>query len=166
MYPAATAAKSLQSCPTLCDPIDCSSQGSHIPGILQARTLEWVPFPSPMHECQCYSVDLSYPLLSPLCPQDQPLHLSVQFSSVAQSCLTLCDPMNCSTPGLPVHHHLPEFTPNNIHRVISSSVIPFLSCPQSLPASESFPMSQLFTSGGQSTGVSALASLLPKKSQG
>ena len=49
---------------------------------------------------------------------------------------------------------------------ISSSVIPFSSCPQSLPASESFPMSQLFTRGGQSTGVSALASFLPKKSQG
>ena len=47
-----------------------------------------------------------------------------------------------------------------------SSVVPFSSCPQSLPASESFPMSQLFTWGGQSTGVSALASFLPKKSQG
>ena len=42
---------------------------------------------------------------------------SVQFSSVAQSCQTLCDPMNCSTPGLPVHHHLPEFTQTHIHRV-------------------------------------------------
>ena len=52
------------------------------------------------------------------------------------------------------------------HPSISSSVIPFSSCPQSLPASESFPMSQLFTWGGQSTGVSALASFLPKKSQG
>ena len=52
------------------------------------------------------------------------------------------------------------------HPAISSSVIPFSSCPQSLPASESFPMSQLFTWGGQSTGVSALASFLPKKSQG
>ena len=51
------------------------------------------------------------------------------------------------------------------HPAISSSVIPFSSCPQSLPASESFPMSQLFAGGGQSTGVSALASFLPKKSQ-
>ena len=42
---------------------------------------------------------------------------SVQFSSVAQSCPTLCDPMNCSTPGLPVHHHLPEFTQTHVHRV-------------------------------------------------
>ena len=52
------------------------------------------------------------------------------------------------------------------HPAISSSVVPFSSCPQSLPASESFPVSQLFTWGGQSTGISALASFLPKKSQG
>ena len=52
------------------------------------------------------------------------------------------------------------------HPAISSSVVPFSSCPQSLPASESFPMSQLFSWGGPSPGVSALASFLPKKSQG
>ena len=52
------------------------------------------------------------------------------------------------------------------HPAISSSVIPFSSCPQSLPSSESFPVSQLFAWGGQGTGVSALASFLPKKSQG
>ena len=52
------------------------------------------------------------------------------------------------------------------HPAISSSVVPFSSCPQSLPDSESFPMRQLFAWGGQSTGVSALASFLPKKSQG
>ena len=52
------------------------------------------------------------------------------------------------------------------HPAISSSVVPFSSCPQSLPASESFPMSQVFAWGGQSTGVSAWASFLPKKSQG
>ena len=52
------------------------------------------------------------------------------------------------------------------HPAISSFVVPFSSCPQSLPALESFPMSQLFAWGGQSTGVSALASFLPKKSQG
>ena len=73
----------------------------------------------------------------------------VQFSSITQSCLTLCDPMDCSTPGLPVHHQLPEITQTHVHRVsdpaISSSVVPFSSCPQSLPASESFPMSRLFS---------------------
>ena len=45
------------------------------------------------------------------------MEYSVQFSSVAQSCPTLCDPMNCSTPGLPVHHQLPEFTHTHAHRV-------------------------------------------------
>ena len=96
---------------------------------------------------------------------------SVQFSSVAQSRPTLCDPRNHSTPGLPVHHHLLEFTQTRpsspwCHPAISTLVIPFSSCSQSLPASESFPMSQLFAWGGQSTGVSALALFLPKKSQG
>ena len=52
------------------------------------------------------------------------------------------------------------------HPAISSSVVPFSSCPQSLPPSESFPMNQLFAWGSQSTGVSALPSFLPKKSQG
>ena len=49
---AAAAAKSLQSCPTLCDPIDGSPLGSAIPRILQGRTLEWVAFPFPMHESE------------------------------------------------------------------------------------------------------------------
>ena len=66
---------------------------------------------------------------------------SVQFSPVAQSCPTLCDPMNRSTPGLPVHYQLPEFTQTHVHRV--TSVVPFSSCPQSLPALGSFPESQL-----------------------
>ena len=76
-------------------------------------------------------------------------------------------PMNCSTPGLPVH--LPEFTQTHVHQVSDaiqpSPVVPFSYCPQSLPASGSFPMSQLFTWGGQSTGVSAWASVLPMNTQ-
>ena len=96
---------------------------------------------------------------------------SVQFSSFTQSYPTLCDPMNRSTPGLPVHHQLPEFTKTHVHWVgwchptISFSVVPFSSCPQSFSASESFQMSQLFASGGQSTGVSASASVLPMNTQ-
>ena len=86
------------------------------------------------------------------------LFSSVQFSSVAQSCPTLCNPMNCSMPGLPVHHQLPEFTQTHVHWVgdaiqpshpLSSPSPP---APQSLPASGSFPMSQLFAWGGQSIG--------------
>ena len=77
------------------------------------------------------------------------IDISVWFSSVAQSCLTLCNTMNRSMPGLPVHHQLLEFTQTQCplsrwhYQAISSSVVPFSSCPQSLPASESFPMSQL-----------------------
>ena len=71
-------------------------------------------------------------------------------------------PCPSSTPG--VHQNS---CPSNqwCHPAISSSVVPFSSCPKSLPASESFPMSQLFTSGGQSIGVSALASVLPRNTQ-
>ena len=74
--------------------------------------------------------------------------LSVQFRSVTQSCLTLCNPMNRSTPGLPVHHQLPEFTQTHVHQVgdaiqPSHPVVPFSSCPQSFPESGSFQMSQL-----------------------
>ena len=94
-----------------------------------------------------------------------------QFSSVTQLCLTLCDPMNHSTPGLPVHHQLPEPTQTHVpssqwcHPTISSSVVPFSSCLQSFPASWSFPVSQLFASGGQSIGVSASTSVLPVNTQ-
>ena len=98
-------------------------------------------------------------------------YINIQSSSAAQLCPTLWDPMNCSTPGLPVPHQLPEFTQTHVHSVgdaiqPSSSVVPFSSCLQSLPPSKSFPISQLFAGDGQSTGVSAWASFLPKKSQG
>ena len=96
----------------------------------------------------------------------RPVLVVVWFSSV-QSCLTLCDSMNHSTPGLPVHHPLTESTQTHVHQLgdaIQPSVIPF-SCPQSLLASGSFPMSQLFESGGQRIGASALASVLPMNTQ-
>ena len=94
-----------------------------------------------------------------------------QFSSVTQPCLTLYDPKNRSTPGLPVHHYLLEFTQTHVHRV-RDAIQP--SHPRSSPSPpapnpsqhQSLPMSQLFTWSGQSTGVSASASFLPKKSQG
>ena len=93
------------------------------------------------------------------------------FSSVqllSRVCLRLHEPQHtrppCSSPTPGVH---PNPCPLSrwCHPTISSSVIPFSSCPQSFPASGYFPMSQLFTSGGQSTGVSALASVLPKNTQ-
>ena len=90
------------------------------------------------------------------------------FSWVAQSRPTLRDPMDCSTPGLPVHHQFLEFTQLDVHWVsatISSSVIPFSFCLQSFPASGSFQRSQLFASGGQSIGISASTSVLPMNIQ-
>ena len=96
---------------------------------------------------------------------------SVQFSSVAQSCLTLCNPMNHSTPGLPVHHQLPEFTQTHVHWV-SDAIQP--SHPLSSPSPPAAPNPsqqkippRVFSNEStlrmrwQSTGVSALASFLP-----
>ena len=70
----------------------------------------------------------------------------------------------CPSPTPRVHSN-PHPSNRWCHPAISSSVVPFSSCSQSLPASESFPMSQLFTWGGQSTGVSAWASFFPKNTQ-
>ena len=83
-----------------------------------------------------------------------------------QLCPTPCDPMDCSMPGLPIHHQLPEcstscLSSRRYHPTISSSVVPFSSCLQSFPASGSFPMNWFFTSGGQSIGASASTSVLP-----
>jgi len=102
-------------------------------------------------------------------------HLFLQFSSAQFSRSVVSDssrphesqhtrsPCPLPTPGV-----YPNSCPSSrwCHPVISSSVVPFSSCPQSLPASESFPVSQLFAWGGQSTGVSGLASVFLKKSQG
>ena len=95
---------------------------------------------------------------------------SVQFSSVAQLCPTLQPhesqhtrpPCPAPTPGV-----YPNSCPSSqwCHPAISCSVVPFSSCPQSLPASGSFPMSQLFPWGGQSIGVSASTSVLPMNTQ-
>ena len=91
--------------------------------------------------------------------------------SATQSCLTLCDPIFCSTPGIPVLHHLPQLAQTHVHRVgdaiqPSHPVVPFFSCLQSFPASGSFPVSQLFASGGQTVGAAVSASVLPMNIQG
>ena len=97
-------------------------------------------------------------------------HVKFEISSVQFSCSVMSDSLRphksqharppCPSPSLGVHSNS---RPSSQwwHPAISFSVVPFSSCPQSLPASESFPMSQLFAWGGQSTGVSALASFLP-----
>ena len=97
-------------------------------------------------------------------------HVSVQFSSVAQSCLTL-RPHGLQHARLPCPSPAPGTCSNSCpssrwcHPTNSSSVVSFSSCLQSFPASGSFPMSQFFTSGGQSIGASASASVLPMNIQ-
>ena len=102
---------------------------------------------------------------------DQCISFSVQFNSVTQSCLTLCDPMNRSTPGLSVHHQLLEITQTHVHCVgdaiqqshpLSSPSPPTFSLSQHQGL---FKMSQFFTSGGQSTRISASTSVLPMNTQ-
>ena len=93
----------------------------------------------------------------------------VTFSS-SQSCLTLCNSMDCSTPDFPVHHQLPEFTQTHVHWVIDaiqpSHLLSSPSPPRSIfPSIRVFSKSQLFTWGGQSIGVSASASVLPMNIQ-
>ena len=96
------------------------------------------------------------------------VHPSVQFSSAAQSCPPLWDPMDCSTPDLPVRRQLPEFTQTHVHWVgdaIQPSHPLSSPSPPALNLSQPQGMSQLFASGGQSIGVSALASVLPINTQ-
>ena len=101
-------------------------------------------------------------------------YVNLGFRSDQISCSVMSDslwPHESQHPRPPCPSPTPGVHPDSLpssqwcHPAISSSVVPFSSCPQSLPASQSFPMSQLFAWGGQSTGVSALASFLPKKSQ-
>ena len=96
----------------------------------------------------------------------------VSFSSVTQLSLTLCDPMNCSMPGFPVHHQFLGSCSYSCsssqwwHPTISASVVPFSSCLQSFPASGShWKMSQFLASSGQNIGASASTSVLPMNIQ-
>ena len=92
------------------------------------------------------------------------------FSSIAQSCLTLCDPMNSSTPGLPVHHQLAEFTQIHVRRVSdaiqpSHPLLPLLILHPIPPSIRGFSSESALLVRWQSNGVSALASFLPKNTQ-
>ena len=166
-----------QSCLNLCNAMDCNPPGSSVRGdspgqntgvgyhaLLQEICPTQGTHPGVLH-CRRILYQLRHQgTLS--------WKSSVQFSSVTQSCLTLCNPMNRSMPGLPVHHQLLEFTQTHVCWVsdaiqpnISSSVIPFSSCPQSFPASGSFQMSHFFSPGGQNIGVSASTSVLPMNIQ-
>ena len=114
--------------------------------------------------CEHFNLNIYFLENSVTCKQS---HFLVKWiSSVAQSCPTLCDPMNHSTLGLPLHHQLPESTQTHVHWIhdaiqpshpLSSPSLP----PLNLSQHQGLPMSQLFASGGQSIGVSASISILP-----
>ena len=165
-------------CLTLCDPVDCNLQGSSVHGILQTRILQWVAISfsggssQPKYRTQVYSLASRFFSTEP--PGKPPVEVSYSFIHVfrPKSCPTLCDLMGCSTRGFPVRHCFPEFAQIHVHWIRNAIQPshplspPSPSCPQSFPASGSFPMSQLFTSGGQIIGSSASVSVLPMNIQG
>ena len=164
-----------QLCPTLCNHL-----GYTVHGVLQARILEWVSVPfsrgSSQPRDQTKVSHIAGGFFTILATREA-LFMSQfsQFSSVAQLCLALCDRMDCSMPGLPVHHQLLEFTQTRVHWVgdaiypshplSSSSPAPPRHRLQSFLASGSVLMSQFFASGGQSIGVSASTPVLPMNIQ-
>ena len=139
-----------QSCPTLSDPMDCGLSGSSARGILQARVLSGLP-------CLLQTLLVS----------------SVHFSSVAQSCPTRCYsllPHESQHDNPPCPSHLPEFTQTHIHWVgdaiqPSHPSRPLLLLPPIPPSIRVFSNESTLCMGGQSTGVSALASVLPMNTQ-
>ena len=148
-----------QSCPTLCNPMDCSLSGSSVYGIFQARVLEWIAIsfsrgssqPRNQTRVSCIAGrrftiwatreahiyvymhiyiaqwfhwvstllndTLVFLLINVKKSRLDSVFKIIQFSSVTQSCLTLFDPMDCSKPGFPVHHQLPELTQTHVHGV-------------------------------------------------
>ena len=163
----------IQTCPTLCNPMDCSLPGSSVHGILQARIIKWVDISFSRGSCQ---------------PRDQTLvsFIADRFFTVwanREVCIYILM-FNSSTVSISLWPHglqharfpcpsLPPRACSNpcplsrwCHPTILSSVATFTSCPQSFPAAGSIPMSQLLASGDQSTGASASASVLPMNIQG
>ena len=155
-------------------PKNCSLPGSSVHGIPQTRIQDWVAISFSMGSSQardqtCISC-LGRQILYYWTTWVQGPFRSDQISrSVVSDSLRPHESQHarppCPSPTPRVHWDSHPSS-QRCHPAISSSVVPFSSCPQSLPVSGSFPMSQLFAWGGQSTGVSALASFLPKKSQG
>ena len=120
-------------CPTFYDPMGCSAPGFSVYAISQARKLKWVVI--------SYTRRFFWPKnwvhISWIGKQIN--QLSVQFSSVANSCLNLCDPMDYSMPGFSVQHQLPEFTQTHVHWVGDAIL---LSHPLSSPSPPAFSLSQ------------------------
>ena len=145
-------------------------------GIFQARLLEWVAFQFHLFlekpDILRYSLVVFYTWCITVMwnlLHHCPVFSSVQFSPVAQLCLTLCSSMDCSTPGLPVHHQLPEFTQTHVHWVSDAIQT---SHPLSFPSCPSFNLSQhqghfqwVSSSYHVAKGVSASALVLPMNIQ-
>ena len=167
----------IQLCQTICN-TNCSPPSSSILGILQARILSGLPclLPGDLLNPGIQPTSSESPVLQanslPWATEEAHSFISVQFSQFNRSVVS--DPLRphesqhsrppcpSQTPGV-----YSDSCPSSqwCHPAISSSVVPFSSCPQSLPASGSFPMSQLFAWGGKSIGVSASASVLPMNTQ-
>ena len=174
-----------QSCPTLCDPMDCSTPGFPVHHQLQelAQThVHWVSdatqpsHPLSSHSPPALNLSQHQGLFKWVSSSHQVAKIlewiAIPFSISSVQSLSrvrLCDPMNSSMPGLSVHHQLPEFTQTHVHWV-SDAIQP--SHPLSSPSPPTFNLYQhqglfqwVFASGGQSVGVSASTSVLPKNTQ-
>ena len=135
-----------------CDPMDCSSPGSSVHEILQARILEWVAIlfsrrsSQPRDWIQVYCIAGRFLTIWPTL-------LISYISSVAQSCPTLCDSMDCSTPGFLVQHQLPELAQTQVHQV--SDAIHFILCCSHLLLPSIFPSISVFFQGVSSSPLVA-----------
>jgi len=160
---------------SICNHVNCSPPGSFVHGIIQTRRLNELLFPSPgdLPDSGIKSMSLKSPELTGgfFITEPSGKDNSASVSSVAHLGPTLCDPMDCSTQGLPCPSTTLGAYSNSCplswwcHATIPSSVIPFSSHLQSFPASDSFQISQFFTSGSQSIGVLASESVLPMNIQ-
>ena len=163
-----------QLCPTLFDFMDCILQSSSVRGILQARILEWVTISLSRGSSRPRDWTLFYYIAGRFftiwATREAHIHISVPFSSVSVVSDSL-QPHGLQHIRLPCPSPTPGVHPNPrplsqwCHPTNSFSVVLFSSCPQSFPASGSFQMSQLFTSGGQNIGVSASTLVLPMNTQ-
>ena len=168
----------VQSCLTLCLLMDYNLPGSSVHGILLARIQECVAIPFSRRSswprdrtwtsCTAGRFSTVWAMKE---ASRSPILLSC-CCSAPRSCLTLCNSMDCSVLVFPALHRLLELAQTHVHWVgdaIQPShpfSLPFSSCPESLPASRSFPVSRFFTSSGQSIGASAPASVLAMNIQG
>ena len=164
--------------------MNCNPPDSFVHGIFQARILQWAAISfsrrSSWLRNRTHISWIGRQILYCLSHMGRPIYYDsclnwhlhnlrcVCCYLVAKSCLTLCNPLDCSMLGFPVLHYLLEWAQTCplsrwCHPTILSSVTPFSCCPHSFPASGSFPMRWLFSSGSQS--IAALASVLPMSMQ-